>query len=98
MDKFYVCEEMQKLRDELDKRGIEWTDLSEKDGEWWMCRTHFDINGNLVSCINGYGSHGGYDYMWRKNAGLIECYSSLTDNVPIGWLTAQEVIEIVLGE
>lgn len=42
---FYVCNEMQKLRDILDKNNIPWEDVSDKghgDYPFWMCRTHFE--------------------------------------------------------
>ena len=62
-----IVEEMQKLRDWLDEHNIEWVDKSEEPVyleyfhrySFWMCRTHFDINGKHVSVINGYGSYGG---------------------------------------
>lgn len=38
-----VCDEMQKLRDYLDKKGIEWRDKSQGDNEVGIERTHFEI-------------------------------------------------------
>ena len=45
-----VCDEMKKLRQMLDEKGIEWHDASDvmsESKEWpmWICRTHFEYNG-----------------------------------------------------
>lgn len=51
-----VVEEMKKLRELLDKKGITWEDASEEGAEGykdlWICRTWFKYNGLRVSCIN----------------------------------------------
>ena len=116
-----VVDEMQKLRDELDKRGIEWRDISDfwglkmynalkdengnmpkmsslDDDFWkheWIVRTHFEYKGLYVSCINGFGTYGGYDLIRsvageHRNRGLIEMLVSGVSD-PIGFLTCKDV-------
>lgn len=59
-------------------------------------RTHFEINGNLWSVINGYGTYGGYDPFIGKNYGMLECMASCVNNgEPVGYLTAVEVMQMV---
>lgn len=89
--KFYVCEEMQKLRDGLDERKIPWKDLTDKDG-LWICRTHFRIKGDSWSVVHGYGSYGGFN-SFEKDKQLLECMYG--GNEPDGWLTAAEVLKMV---
>ena len=89
--KFYVCEEMQKLRDGLDERKIPWKDLTDNDG-LWICRTHFRIKGDLWSVVHGYGSYGGFS-SFEKDKQLLECMYG--GNEPDGWLTAAEVLKMV---
>ena len=102
--KMTVCKEMQKLRTELDKMGVEWIDRSE---EWqaadfidWsifknygICRTHFDYNGKHYSVINGYGSLGGYDEFDKENKNLLEIMFPNEDVK--GYLTAKDVLKII---
>lgn len=46
-----VCDEMQKLRDYLDKKGIEWRDKSQGEGnELGIERTHFEVGGTFRIC------------------------------------------------
>lgn len=93
-DKFFVCKEMQALRDWLDKEGIAWEDKSADYGETWICRTHFWVGGNKWSVINGYGSYGGYDPLLDRDERLLECMRSEMDE-PEGWLTAADVIKMM---
>lgn len=91
-----ICEEMQILRDWLDKNNIEWEDASEdfdedKEYSFWMCRTWFRINGKRISVINGYGSYGGVNVLGGENEGLLEAMGLIGDDV-IGHMTAGEVI------
>ena len=88
---FYVCEEMQKLRDGLDERKIPWKDLTDQDN-LWICRTHFLIKGDRWSVIHGYGSFGGFN-SFEEDKQLLECMCG--ENEPIGWLTADEVLKMV---
>lgn len=91
-----VVEEMKKLRELLDKRGIAWQDNSEESDEitgYWICRTRFKFNELEVSCINGRGTYGGF-YGCNPddgNQGLLEVW--IEGFEPIGWQTADEVFE-----
>lgn len=97
-----ICEEMKKLRDALDKMGVEWVDASDewKIGEYdtcinffYICWTHFNYNGKRYSVINGYGSFGGYDMFSDDNKNLLEIM--LPNQEVVGYLTANEVMEIL---
>ncbi len=100
-----VCEEMKKLRKMLDEKEIEWKDNSEvisKSEEWpiWYCRTHFEFKGLKFSVMNGFGTYGGWfganpGMTEDKNMGLLELM--IEDNEPVGWLKAENIMEI-LGE
>lgn len=100
-----VCEEMQKLRKMLEKKGIEWHDNSEvmsESKEWpmWICRTFFEYKGLKFSVINGFGTYGGWfganpGMTEDENMGLLEIM--IGDNDPVGWLKAENIMEI-LGE
>ena len=94
--RFYVCDEMKKLREGLDERGIVWEDATSeyKDG-LWICRTHFWYKGNRVSVIHGHGSYGGYDFI-TKDQQLLEYYDGNSE--PTGWLTADGVFELLEGK
>lgn len=89
-----VVEEMKKLRELLDKRGIKWQDNSEESDkitDYWICRTRFKFNGLEVSCINGRGTYGGF-YGCNSgdgNMGLLEAW--IEGFEPIGWQTADDV-------
>lgn len=96
-----VVEEMKKLRELLDKKGIKWQDHSDDFGESeikcnWICRTWFKVEGKRVSCINGLGTYGGCTAFdgFEKNRGLIEMMI-WGEGDPIGYLTAEECIEIL---
>ena len=91
---FYVCEEMQKLRDGLDERKIPWKDLTDKDG-LWICRTHFRINGDRWSVVHGFGTYGGFSH-FSKDSKLLECMAGKMD--PVGWLTASDVFKMMEGK
>lgn len=101
----YICNEMQKLRNWLGKNSICWEDVSTDYSQLKeqmndpdfpdlsMCRTHFTINGDKVSVINGWGSYGGNDWHTGERLGLLEIRADkINDGQPIGWLTADEVI------
>lgn len=96
-----VCKEMQKLRDYLDNKGIEWRDNSDElanaiTGIWFICRTRFELNRNIWSVVNGNGTYGGVDIFTGKNAGLLELMTnSVNDGEPVGHLTADEVIKYI---
>ena len=59
-----------------------------------MCRTYFNIMGDKVSVINGYGSYGGIDLITNNNQGLLEMMCNWIPDVT-GYLTADEVIKIL---
>jgi hypothetical protein len=95
-----MCEEMMKLRKELDMLGIKWRDESQimelKDADFTMYRTKFDTynrdtqKGYDWSVIFGYGSYG-------QEEKKLECMSSYydTDDGVIGYQTADEIIKAV---
>lgn len=104
-----MCEEMAKLRELLTAKGIKWRDhsviqqeklieyLSAESGmekeffDTTIYRTHFDYKGSHYSAINGFGTYGGFEPFEKKNYGLLELMRD--DNDPVGWLTAQEIID-----
>ena len=97
-----MVEEMIKLRELLDKNGIPWEDKSTRHThpkEWGLeefsfsiDRTHFEFRGYHWSAINGCGTYG-------EDEGLIELMSdAVNGGEPIGYLTADEVMDMVKGE
>lgn len=58
-------------------------------------RTHFIINGELWSVINGFGTYGGFEPYVNKNYGMLEL--RIGDNNPMGWLSADDIIEMING-
>ena len=94
--KYFVCPEMRKLRNKLNKNGIAWEDKSEKgDGLLWMCRTHFNYKGFFWSVIHGIGSYGGIMPGARIGGVLLEVMSNALDENPIGSLTAKEIWKLM---
>ena len=95
-----MCEEMIKLRKELDMLGIKWRDESEimkvNYKDLTMYRTKFDTYNRDTqksyewSVIFGYGSYG-------QEEKLLECMSDYydTDDGIIGSQTADEIIKAV---
>ena len=97
MTEMRVCDEMKRLRKYLDEKGISWSDKSEVYySKFWICRTHFELNGYKWSVIHGYGTFGGI-MMWNnKDNGLLELMTECIDGgEPRGSLTADEVIELM---
>jgi hypothetical protein len=94
-----VVEEMQKLRDMLDEKNIPWQDdtddFSTERFENWICRTHFEYNGNEISVINGIGTYGGWGgaNLTEENLGLLEIMIGEVN--PIGWMKAEECMELL---
>lgn len=76
------CEEMTKLRDYLNAKGIKWQDRSDDS----ICRTWFYLKGMRHSVVNGYGTYGG-------ESGLLEMM--ISNHEPDGWLTADKIIEVL---
>ncbi len=94
-----MVSEMIKLRELLDKQGIEWHDSSTPpDYPFQIDRTYFDYKGASWSVINGFGTNGGYDsFHYKENMGLLELMSAAVNNgEPLGYLTANLVIKLVL--
>jgi len=93
-----VCEEMQKLRDYLDSKKIEWIDKSDGCEMGWICRTHFDFKDYRWSVINGSGTYGGFYINEKQNPGQLELMvSCVNGGEPIGSLKAEEVIAYMKG-
>ena len=89
-DEIFICDEMKKLRDALDKVGIPWEDWS-RGNPYPVCCTKFRIGRTRYSVINGYGSYGGYWERSKLNKGLLEVMRN--NKAPKGWLTAAQVLE-----
>jgi len=94
-----MVDEMLKLRELLTKNGIEWHDDSTPpDYPLQIDMTHFDYKGYAWSVINGFGSYGGIGiFRDKKNMGLLELMSAaVNDGEPIGYLTAEQAMKLVL--
>ena len=92
-----MCKEMTKLREALTANEITWTDASD-EGLLPITRTHFEYKGYKWSVIHGHGTYGGFSLL-EPDAGLLEIMSNAVDDGnPIGWLTAEEVMDLVLGQ
>lgn len=106
-----ICEEMVKLREGLDKRSIAWVDKSdicskeriemlksmgftEEESDFTMYRTHFTYKDHFYSVIFGYGSYGGTNPITSEASGD-KLELMIDDNTPKGWLTAEDVLNIV---
>lgn len=108
-----MCDEMIKLRAELDKRGIKWEDKSvitpeeirqKLKAEGYCCdptiyRTHFTVDDYFYSVIYGYGTYSGYDPISGKSGELLECMTEkLNGGEPVGGMTAIDVIRLFDNE
>lgn len=92
-----MTKEMEKLRELLDAEHITWNDASREGEMCPMCRTHFRYRGYKWSVIHGYGSYGGYSII-TADEGLLELMSeAVNGGDPVGWLTANQVMEYVKG-
>lgn len=93
-----VCEEMQKLREYLDSKEIEYDDDSEEWRTGWICRTHFNYKGNFWSVINGSGTYGGFYLDEKQNPGQLELMvDCVNGGDPVGYLKAEDVIKYMEG-
>lgn len=105
-----ICEEMKKLRSILDDKKILWVDASEEweayyrpDPEartelrkYYIHRTWLQIDGKLISVINGFGTTGGWSDFTPQNEGCLELMADgINDGEPVGWLSADDVIELL---
>ena len=92
-----MTKEMEKLRELLDAEHITWHDASRESEMCPICRTHFGYRGYQWSVIHGYGSYGGYSII-TADEGLLELMSeAVNGGDPVGWLTADQVMEYVKG-
>lgn len=93
-----MCNEMIKLRQMLNDRGIEWEDVSDvyPQFKFYIHRTHFTFDEIKYSVINGCGTYGGYDSFDHVNEGLLELMGGgINGGEPVGWLTAEQVLKEV---
>ncbi len=89
--KVFVCEQMQKLRDILTEKGVEWHDGSSEESQ--ICQTLIVIEKKKWSAINGYGTEGGKKRIDSPNFGCLELWDYTKKNGPVGWLSAENVLE-----
>ena len=93
-----MTSEMIKLRILLDLNDIAWVDASEDRHHYSIYRTHFEHRGYLWSVIHGFGTYGGWS-SYSQDRGLLEVMSeAINGGEPIGYLTAEDVMEYVKGE
>lgn len=81
-------EEMEKLREELDARGISWEDNS----DWMVTRTRF-TNSAGVECSVIFGNS--VSYGWEE--GLLEVMPPLHGDVEDeveGWVSAEDILAV----
>lgn len=92
-----MTEEMTKLRQMLKQRGIEFIDRSDPEGSpLHIDRTHFIVETPktyFFSVIHGFGTHGGYTLIFKKDYGLLEVQVNHRD--PEGFKTAEDVMKMV---
>lgn len=86
------CEELKKLKEYLKSKNIPYT-TPNTDGDYPINRVKFNIGINNFSVINGYGTYGGFDAVYKENQGLLEIM--INDNNVIGCLTCESVINII---
>ena len=90
-----MVKEMEKLRALLDAESVEWEDVSNAGEYCPISRTHFMYRGHKWSVIHGYGTYGGLDPITGVDSELLEAWNFKDE--PIGFLTAEEVMEYVRG-
>ena len=89
-----MIEEMVKFRKLLNDNLVPWHDSS----AFSIDRTHFEWRGYQWSVINGFGSYGGYSSINPHNQCLLELMSNAVNGgEPVGFLTADDCIALVLG-
>lgn len=93
---FRVCEQMSKLRQMLNEKGVHWEDHSQESENFWICRTRFKHKGVEVSVINGFGTYGGFNIVNPNNMGLLEMWIQSESN-PEGFLSAKQIMEKLYG-
>ena len=93
-----ICKEMQKLREYLTQKKIEWRDDSDIYDEFVeispildmsIYRTKFNHDGYLWSIVHGMGTYG-------EEKGLLELMTNrVNGGEPLGYLTADDVIALI---
>lgn len=84
--------------DEVIQRCIEHG-IDKYHADSTIYRTHFETGGFKYSVIYGYGTYGGYNPFNGDNPGLLECMTSeLNDGCPVGYMTAEDVINVIDGK
>lgn len=98
-----MSKEMMKLRKMLTKSGIEWYDCSDPvttslNGiSLEIYRTKFYYKECAWSVIHGFGTYGGWSSL-KADEGLLELMSdSVNYGEPVGYLTAEKVMDYVMG-
>lgn len=92
-----VCDEMLKLREKLTEKGIKWRDDSSyfaTRAYYATCRTKFEYRGVKWSVIHGCGTYGGWR-LGEGDLGLLEAWATNADRDPMGYLRADEVLEVM---
>ena len=79
---FYVCPQMQALRNALRNLAIAWSDQSENRENAWKCRTDYRYKNRKWSVIHGRGTSG------EKSGRL----TLITESGQYSDLTAAEVL------
>ena len=85
-------EEMIKLRNALDARGVQWRDLSSDYGrsfpfeDMTIYKTHFGFRCREYSVVCGFGTFGG-------DKGLLQL--TIDNNETVGSLTAENILTIM---
>lgn len=93
-----ICPEMLKLREELDKMQIDWTDESDSLTEYTalddcrIFRTHFWYNADKYSVVYGFGTYGGWG-RFQDDPRLLELM--VNNEEPTGYHTAEDIIRIM---
>lgn len=96
LPEFEIVPEMLRLRRWLDEQKIERQDNSDISTCFWICRTKFKHKGIEWSVVNGFGTYGGFSLpLDAHNQGLLEAYMPRQGKEPFGYLTCEELIEIV---
>lgn len=93
-----MVREFKKFIEELEKRGIEYTDRSDKNNLYKIDRIRFKYEGYEWSVINGYGTYGGFISFDANNQGLLEIWKIYSGEEPIGFLRCHEAVEIIFGD
>lgn len=94
MKQIEMCDEMKRLREFLDKKGIHWIDDSDDsdDDISIIYRTKFEVNNEDISVIFGHGTCGGVA-AFNGNINHNKLEMRINHCEPEGWLTADDIIK-----